>query len=60
VEKGKARILIGPDAYLLDAVSRVAPAHGFEWISKFGNVLGKVSGKLSRARNKAPETATAD
>jgi NADP-dependent 3-hydroxy acid dehydrogenase YdfG len=53
VEKGKARILIGPDAYLLDAVARVAPAHGFEWISKFGNVLGNVSGKLSRVRSKA-------
>jgi len=59
-EKGKGRILIGPDAYLLDAVARVAPTHGYTVISTFGNALGKLSGKLSRARNSDPETATTD
>jgi NADP-dependent 3-hydroxy acid dehydrogenase YdfG len=27
VEQGKARILVGPDAYLFDALSRIAPTH---------------------------------
>jgi NADP-dependent 3-hydroxy acid dehydrogenase YdfG len=53
VEKGKGRILIGPDAYLLDAVARVAPTHGYGVLATFGNALGKLSGKVSSARNKA-------
>jgi hypothetical protein len=27
VERGKARILVGPDAYLFDALARIAPTH---------------------------------
>ena len=27
VDRGKARILVGPDAYLFDALARVAPTH---------------------------------
>ena len=27
VERGKARILVGPDAYVFDALARVAPTH---------------------------------
>jgi NAD(P)-dependent dehydrogenase (short-subunit alcohol dehydrogenase family) len=30
VERGKARILIGPDAYLADALARIAPTHYFD------------------------------
>jgi NADP-dependent 3-hydroxy acid dehydrogenase YdfG len=30
VERGKARILIGPDAYLVDVLARVAPTHYFD------------------------------
>lgn len=30
VEKGKARILVGPDAYVFDALTRVAPTHYFD------------------------------
>jgi hypothetical protein len=50
VEKGKGRILVGPDAYLLDAVARIAPTHGYALLATFGNALGKASAKLSRAR----------
>jgi short-subunit dehydrogenase len=30
VERGKARILIGPDAYLVDVVARIAPTHYYD------------------------------
>ncbi|MGW4354135.1 SDR family NAD(P)-dependent oxidoreductase [Nocardia sp. NPDC004582] len=42
VERGKARILVGPDAYLFDTLTRVTPTHYFE-------VLSAVMG-LARAR----------
>ncbi|WP_006241547.1 SDR family NAD(P)-dependent oxidoreductase [Mycolicibacterium tusciae] len=48
VEKGKGRILIGPDAYLLDAVARVAPTHGYWAISTFGNALGQLATRIRR------------
>jgi short-subunit dehydrogenase len=35
VERGKARILVGPDAYAFDALARVAPAHYFGVIAQF-------------------------
>ena len=34
VERGKARILVGPDAYLFDALSRVAPTHYYAVLSR--------------------------
>jgi NAD(P)-dependent dehydrogenase (short-subunit alcohol dehydrogenase family) len=34
VERGKARILVGPDAYAFDALARVAPAHYFDIIAQ--------------------------
>src|ERR1700752_135993 len=30
VERGKARILIGPDAYMVDVLARIAPTHYFD------------------------------
>src|SRR2546430_1062331 len=30
VERGKARILVGPDAYVFDALARVAPTHYYD------------------------------
>ncbi|MEV0296270.1 SDR family NAD(P)-dependent oxidoreductase [Nocardia sp. NPDC050710] len=30
VERGKSRILVGPDAYLFDALARVAPTHYYD------------------------------
>jgi short-subunit dehydrogenase len=39
VERGKARILVGPDAYLFDALARVAPTRYFDVISTVENRL---------------------
>ena len=33
VERGKSRILVGPDAYLFDALARVAPARYYDLLS---------------------------
>jgi hypothetical protein len=30
VERGKARILIGPDAHMVDVLARIAPTHYFD------------------------------
>jgi hypothetical protein len=30
VDRGKARILVGPDAYVFDALARVAPTHYYD------------------------------
>ncbi len=34
VERGKARILVGPDAYVFDALARVAPTHYYDVIAQ--------------------------
>lgn len=34
VEKGKARILVGPDAYMIDALARIAPTHYFDLLTQ--------------------------
>jgi len=34
VERGKARILVGPDAYAFDALARLAPVHYFDIIAQ--------------------------
>jgi NADP-dependent 3-hydroxy acid dehydrogenase YdfG len=50
VESGKARILVGPDAYLFDILTRVAPTHYYD-------LLGAIMGRLrSRAQQPAPAT----
>jgi NADP-dependent 3-hydroxy acid dehydrogenase YdfG len=33
IERGKARILVGPDAYVFDALARLAPTHYFDVIA---------------------------
>ena len=45
VEAGKARILVGPDAYMFDVLGRIAPTHYYD-------LLGRVEGFLRR-RNQA-------
>ena len=35
VERGKARILVGPDAYVFDALARVAPTHYYDVVALF-------------------------
>ena len=34
VERGKARILVGPDAYLFDALARIAPTHYYDVLAR--------------------------
>jgi NAD(P)-dependent dehydrogenase (short-subunit alcohol dehydrogenase family) len=48
VEQGKARILIGPDAYVFDILTRVTPTHYYD-------VLSRLQARLrSRAQRKDP------
>ncbi|WP_410620998.1 SDR family NAD(P)-dependent oxidoreductase [Amycolatopsis sp. cmx-8-4] len=37
VDRGKARILVGPDAYLFDALTRVTPTHYYAVLSRLRN-----------------------
>jgi NADP-dependent 3-hydroxy acid dehydrogenase YdfG len=37
VEAGKARILVGPDAYLFDILTRLAPTHYYDVLNRFGS-----------------------
>ena len=39
VERGRARILVGPDAYVFDALARVAPTHYYDVIARFDKRL---------------------
>ena len=39
VERGKARILVGPDAYLFDALARIAPTRYYAVISRLQSRL---------------------
>ena len=50
VERGKARILVGPDPYLFDILTRVAPTHYYD-------LLGTAFGRL-RSRAQQPASAT--
>jgi NAD(P)-dependent dehydrogenase (short-subunit alcohol dehydrogenase family) len=34
VERGKARILVGPDAYVFDALARIAPTHYYDIMAR--------------------------
>jgi NADP-dependent 3-hydroxy acid dehydrogenase YdfG len=53
VERGKARILIGPDARLFDALARLAPTHYYD-------ILGAFESRLrGRARAEGAQAASA-
>ncbi len=39
VERGRARILVGPDAYLFDALTRIAPTHYFDVLDRLRSRL---------------------
>ena len=41
VEQGKARILVGPDAYVFDILTRLAPTHYYDVLSRFEARLRK-------------------
>lgn len=40
VERGKARILVGPDAYLFDALARITPTHYLGAITVLERIVG--------------------
>ncbi|OBF32105.1 acetoin dehydrogenase [Mycobacterium sp. ACS1612] len=48
VEQGKARILVGPDAYLIDALARLAP-------TRYYDILGRLESVLRRRTTSAAE-----
>ncbi len=48
VERGKARILVGPDAYAFDALARVAPTHYFDIIAQAEKRLRPRRGAVRR------------
>ncbi|OFJ52871.1 SDR family NAD(P)-dependent oxidoreductase [Mycolicibacterium grossiae] len=50
VERGKARILVGPDAYVFDALGRIAPTHYYDVISWAESRLRR----RARARTSVP------
>ena len=39
VDRGRARILVGPDAYLFDALARIAPTHYYDVLSRVQSFL---------------------
>jgi len=39
VERGKARILVGPDAYMFDALARITPTHYYSVLSRLESRL---------------------
>ena len=41
VKRGKSRILVGPDAYALDALARIAPTHYFDVIAALEPLAGR-------------------
>ena len=48
VDRGKARILVGPDAYVFDALARVAPTHYYDVMARLEKRLR--AGRDDRAR----------
>lgn len=50
VERGKARILVGPDAYVFDVLTRVTPTYYYDVISRFEARLRKRSQQSADAR----------
>jgi hypothetical protein len=39
VERGRARILVGPDAYMFDALARITPTHYYSVLSRLESRL---------------------
>jgi NADP-dependent 3-hydroxy acid dehydrogenase YdfG len=50
VERGKARILVGPDAYLFDALARIAPTHYYDVIARVQSRVRSRQGGARRGR----------
>jgi NAD(P)-dependent dehydrogenase (short-subunit alcohol dehydrogenase family) len=46
VERGKARVLVGPDAYVFDALARIAPTHYY-------SVMARLQARLNASQREA-------
>ena len=55
VDAGKARILIGPDAYIIDWLTRLTPTHYYSVLERFEGLLRR---KATNASNGADAKAT--
>ena len=55
VQRGKARILVGPDAYMFDTLARLAPTRYFDLLGQLGFVLTR----RSQAGAPRPQAAVA-
>ena len=57
VDAGKARILVGPDAYLFDFLTRLAPTHYWTILSALDRVATRLaSRKLNNSASRKPDT----
>ncbi|HET7668502.1 MAG TPA: acetoin dehydrogenase, partial [Mycobacterium sp.] len=56
VEAGKARILVGPDAYLIDALARVAPTHYYDVLGQLKSVVRRRSNASAASGVTVPST----
>jgi NAD(P)-dependent dehydrogenase (short-subunit alcohol dehydrogenase family) len=57
VDRGKARILVGPDAYVFDALARVAPTHYYDVMAQFEKRLRSRASQRSAAPTGLPPRA---
>ena len=55
VERGKARIMVGPDAFVFDALARVAPTHYYDVIAPFEKRLRSAGGAPLSIHVAAPD-----
>jgi hypothetical protein len=54
VERGKARILVGPDAHMIDALARLAPTHYYDILTR---VESRLRGRARAGIAKEPVAA---
>jgi len=54
VDRGKARILVGPDAYVFDALARVAPTHYYDVMALFEKRLRTRASQRAAAPAEVP------
>ncbi|HYB46811.1 MAG TPA: SDR family NAD(P)-dependent oxidoreductase [Streptosporangiaceae bacterium] len=57
IERGKARILVGPDAYAFDALARVAPTHYYDVMARFEKRLRTRASQRAAAPTGLPPRA---
>jgi NADP-dependent 3-hydroxy acid dehydrogenase YdfG len=50
LDRGKARILVGPDAYVFDALARITPTHYYSVIARLRSLSDKSAARKESAR----------